>query len=517
MGAQHIHRAVKRRGGIVLPNLLHDLLKLRRVAALQILQRTHPKGIIHQPMGLPAQQIPPPLVIGNLVAAVLPHLAQQKAVRLLVRHHRADLLNKHVRQLVRHIQPPRIGARPEPAPDNRLLTLNNILDIRRVHLSDRRKTPDAPPALIAPRPLLKRIPGKIRAVLALGRAQAGIGPLVIKIPAVAAGMVEHTVQHHMHPQRPGPPAQPAEILLCTQHGVHLLIIPGIIPVVAVRLKDRTEVNRRHMEAPQILQLLLDPPQGPAKEIPVGIGHLLLRQLHQLPPVLMDQAVPQHPGGVRRPSRLPPAEPVGKNLVRHALSEPIRRMRRAVIDGLLPGDRLLLALLQNIPVFPQIHILAVLPHQVEIIPAQLRLIGSRKRPGKYRPVRLRPGAGEGDFLLDPGKLLQQHQPARQKVLRDQRAEDDGNFRMTRHGPIGGLAVQAAGIENSVVHSSCISSMILPGMFHVKHAEPYWIRRLAHCPSGRTVKHSRLFHSLSAHQGSRTPSGTRAAPTAVSSEK
>ena len=445
MGAQHVHPAVKGGRGVVLPDDLHGLPEVLRAAAPEVVQGADPEGVVHQAVGLPPQQVAPPLVIGDLVAAVLPDLPQQEARRLLLHHHPPDAGDELVGQLVRHVQPPGVRPGAQPAADDRVRPLNDEINVIRVHLVDGGQGVDAPPAVIAHRPLLKAVPGDVGALVTLRRAEGGVGPAGVEIAAVAAGVVEHSVQHHVDAPLPGLPAQAAEILLRAQHGVHLVVVPGVVAVVAVRLKDGAEVEGGNPQALQIVQLLLNSGQTAAEEVPVADLPPLVRQvLHQLLPVPVDHPVPQHPPGIGHPGA---AEAVGEDLVGHAPAEPVRRGEGVVVDRLLPADRLPLAAQS---VFPQPDHLPAVPGKAEAEPDQIRLLRQIADPGKEGPVLLLPRGIEGDLPAAGGELGQSHQRTGGKALGLGRPEREKNPGGTGECAIGVLAAGIAGIKNRHTH-------------------------------------------------------------------
>ena len=245
VGAQNVQGAVKGGPGIVLPDDLHGVPEDGGVAAPQPVQGRRPEGIVHQPVGLAAQQIPPALAVGDLVAAVLPHLAQQEAVGLLLVHGTANFGNEVVRQLVGHVQPPAGGPLPQPVPHHGVSVPDDEPAIAVRRLLHRRQGPDAPPGVVILRPGVEGVPIIILGLPALGRPQLRIESLGVEIPAVAAGVVEHPVQHHPDAPAPGLPAQGAEVLLGAQHGVNAPVVRRVVPVVAVGLKNRTQVQRTY--------------------------------------------------------------------------------------------------------------------------------------------------------------------------------------------------------------------------------------------------------------------------------
>ena len=67
--------------------------------------------------------------IGDLAAAVLPHLADDHTVGFLGPDRLVEPRDKIVRQFVRHIQPPAVRARPQPPADDAVLPGEDILSV----------------------------------------------------------------------------------------------------------------------------------------------------------------------------------------------------------------------------------------------------------------------------------------------------------------------------------------------------------------------------------------------------
>ena len=440
VGAQHVHAAVEGGPGVVLPDGLHGLPEGGGVAPPEVLQGADPEGVVHQAVGLPAQQVLPAAVIGDLVAAVLPDLPQQEAVRLLLHHRPADAGDELVRQLVGHVQPPRVRPGPEPAADDGVLALHDEVDIPRVVLVHRRQGVDAPPALVAHRPLPEGVPGDIGALPALGGPQGGVRVVGVEVAAVVAGVVEHAVQHHPDPPLPGLGAQAAEVALRAQHGVDLVVVPGVVAVVAVGLEDGAEVEGGDPQALEVVQLLLDARQISAEKVAVADLAPLVRQVvHQLLPVLVYGPVPQHTGGVRHAGA---AEPVREDLIGHPPAEPVRRGAGVVVYGLLPANGLALAA-QAVSAQPAD--LAVLPPEAEAVPHQIRAEGEMAGPGEDLAVPLHAFVLKGELQPRAGKFRRGYHGALGKVLPDRGTQGQTDNSGAGRGAVGALAAFVAGVK------------------------------------------------------------------------
>ena len=245
MGPQKVHGPVKRRGGIVFPYGLHVVAEGSGVTAAQPRQQRRPEGIVHQPVGLPPQKIAPASGVGDLVAAVLPHLTQQIAVGLLRLDGVADGGDKVIRQLVGHVQPPAVGPVAEPVPHHGIFARDDEPPVVRLLLVHRRQGVYAPPGIVVRGPRVKAVPVEIRRFRALGRARLGIESLRVEVPAVGAGVVEHTVQNNVDASSVSLAAQRAEVLLRAQQGINGVVICRVVAVVAVRFKYGVEIEGGH--------------------------------------------------------------------------------------------------------------------------------------------------------------------------------------------------------------------------------------------------------------------------------
>ena len=257
---------------------------------------------------------------------------------------------------------------------------------------------------------------------------------------------------------------------------------------------------------QIVQLLLNPRQAAAEEVPVADLAVAVGEIvHQLVPILVDHPVAQHPGRVRDKGA---AEPVREDLVGHSPPEPIRRGQGVVIHRLLPADRLPLAA-QAVP--PQPGRLAVPAPEAETVPGQLRLGGGVVGTGKEAAPPLRPSGAEGDFLVRTGKFAAEHQRTFGKALLDRGAQGDRNGGSAGNRSVGPLIALITGVENRNIHRGCI---LLASIYNKRLGALDAIRKAAifhivyHItfPAAMQVNIALLFHFLSHFPAS--PAGGRA---------
>ena len=342
-----------------------------------------------------------------------------------------ELAHKLVGELVGHVQPPAVGSRLQPPADDAVLAVHDVVHIALLPLVHRRQGVDAPPGLILVRPVGEAVPGVVGGLPGLVGPQAGVGAVPVEVLAHEALVVEHPVQHDVHAPGPGGGAQQGEVLVGAQHGVHLLVVAGAIAVVLRSLKDGAEVDRLHPQAFEVVQLLHDPRQGAAEEVPVADLAPLVGPPHRLlEPAGVDTAAPHHAGGVGDGGA---AEAVGEDLIGDPLPEPGGHLRGAVVDGELP-----LGELQG---------LSVQPLQLEGVPHQAQVAGGVQGAGEEVPVPVqpRPAEGDGEDLvlpeLEPGP---EHGPG--PALPAEGTEGKFHRRPRGRRPEGPLAPEIPGVKD-----------------------------------------------------------------------
>ena len=306
-------------------------------------------------------------------------------------HGGADLLQKPVRQLVRHVQPPAGGSGPQPPADDGVLAFNDKVHVGGGRLLHCRQGVDAPPGVVGVRPVVEAVPAVPGRVLTLGGAQGGIPAVGVEVDALGAGVVEHTVQDHPHAPLRRLGAELPEVLLRAQHGVDLRIVRRVVAVVGGGLKDGAQVQGGDAQGLQIVQLGRDARQGAAEESP-GCGSR--RPGPAATPACRPS--PGGPSGAHQPVRVrhrQAAEAVWKYLVSHAGAEPARRAALPV-DGQLPGVRLPVAAVAGLI---QHAAGAVLPPEAEVVPDQLRLPRGLQDAGKADPLAGRALQGQLQLL------------------------------------------------------------------------------------------------------------------------
>ena len=330
--ADDVHQVVEHITRVVFADALHALREMLGRTAVQETQNGISQRIIHDGIQFAALEIAAALGVRDLVGCVLPHLTDDTRVGFLLARGSVQLLDEAVRQLVGDIQSPAGRAQPQPAADNAVLVLDDVILIAAVGLVDLRKRVNAPPRAVLIRPVVEVKPAEIRRFLGLERAYAVVMAACVEVAAVVTGVIEHTVQHDAHTASGGFAAQCAEILLAAEQRVDALVIAGVVAVIGIRLKNRVEVNGGNVQALQIIQLGVYAAQRTAEKVVVEDFAVLIRQVDRnIVPVLV-QHTRNHAFAFRLLGCLVAAEAVRKNVVGDAFTKPARRVVLAVVYG-----------------------------------------------------------------------------------------------------------------------------------------------------------------------------------------
>ena len=439
VGAQEIHGGEEGRGGIVLPDGLHALPELRRVPAPEVAEGRRPEGVVHEAVGLAPQQVPPPLGVGDLVAAVLPDLAQKQAPRLGLVHGLTDARDEVVRQLVRHVQPPAVRPGTEPVADDGILPPEDEVPVAGRVLVDGGQVPDAPPGVVVRGPGVEVEPGVVGGILALGRADGAVAAVGVEVAAVPPVVVEDAVQDHPDAEGVGLLAEGTEVLLRPQHGVDPAVVAGIVAVVAAGLEDGAEVEGLHPQLPEVGELPPDAREVPAEEVPAVLAVPVRQIVRDILPVLME---PPSGGHLRHVRQVGAAKAVREDLIGEPLPKPAGGGGGGVIDRHLPAVLGLVGPAGGI----QIPDAAVRPGEAEGVPAELRRTWRGEGQGEALPLPV-PALGlELPFPLLPGEFPPQQQRAADEALPALRPDVERHRRAQGDGAEGVFAEGAAGIED-----------------------------------------------------------------------
>ena len=167
--------------------------------------------------------------------------------------------------------------------------------------------------------------------------QLRVKSVSIEVTADKAGMVEYPIQHHPHSQAVGLLAESGKVLLTAQHRIDSAVIGCAIAVILCRLKNRTEIEGRHPQTAEIIQLFHYTPQVSAEKVPVSYLTTLVRTvLRLLLPGSVYPPPPYHPGRVWDPGA---AETIWEDLIGHSLAKPSRDLLPAIIHCQLIGTQL----------------------------------------------------------------------------------------------------------------------------------------------------------------------------------
>ena len=257
VGGQEIQCRVDGRGRVVLADGKDLVGGLLGRLALDKIQHRVLEGVVHHAVQPLAQQVGAAVVKAELGGGVLPHLAQQKLLRAYPLDGGADLLDERVRQLIGHIQPETGSTTAQPCVDHAALAGDEFHKGGGL-LIDLRQGLKAPPAAVAALVLgVKIIPAAVRGVGVAVSAALAVASLAVEVPAVGAGVAEHTVQHDADAVLGGLAAEYLKLLVGAQQRVHVQVVGGVVAVVGMRLKDGVQVQIIHAHFPQVGELDAD--------------------------------------------------------------------------------------------------------------------------------------------------------------------------------------------------------------------------------------------------------------------
>ena len=118
-------------------------------------------------------------------------------------------------------------------------------------------------------PVLEPIPARIGGGQGIERPFLRVPALFVEIPAVCAGVAEHTVQQHPNTETGGRFGQRLKVLGRAQQGIHRRVVGGIVPMIGMRLKNRVEIQAGNAQLRQPVEPLLDAFQIPAEIVIVA--------------------------------------------------------------------------------------------------------------------------------------------------------------------------------------------------------------------------------------------------------
>ena len=355
MAAQQVERRVEVVARVVLAQLLQARGQLARTdVAPDVGEQSGPHGVVHRGVELGALEVLAELAVGHLVGGVLPDLADQHAVGLLGKKRALDLGDELVGELVGHVEAPAARSLAQPVADHAGAPADELVKVLAVGAHGG-EVLVAPPAGVGT-VLVEGEPVAVRRALALPRARLGIGAKAVEVAGVGAHVVEDAVQDDRDAVLLGVHAQGPEALLVAEQRIDAQVVRRVVAVVARRLKDRVEIDRRDAQVLQVAEPLADALEGAAVEVPAGHAAVLATPVGRRgAPVLehlaVGAALAAHGQRVRRALApvLPARKAVGEDLVDDALAVPARlagpgredrdleRRRVAVGEGALAGD------------------------------------------------------------------------------------------------------------------------------------------------------------------------------------
>ena len=334
MGREEVHRAVKCGRGVIFAQLLHTVAEVFRAAAEQVRHQRRAERVIHQAVRLAAQKVLAAPGVGDLRRAVLPDLTEKIGVGVLLVYRRADLFDELVGQLVGDVEPPAGRARAQPALDDGVVALDDVVNITLFELVDRGQVLDAPPRVILVREGVEAVPAVVGRLLALRRAEVVVEAVGVEVDALAPCVVEDAVEHHVDAVLLRLRAERAEVRFIAEQRVDALIAGCVVAVVGRGLKNGAEIERRHAERREVVELFRDALQITAEKVAARDLTVGVRTVFgQLVPIFVQRARADKACDV---PFFCAAEAVGEDLIRHAAAEPIGRFVRVVVDRELPG-------------------------------------------------------------------------------------------------------------------------------------------------------------------------------------
>ena len=343
VAAHHVHQRVEEGLRVILVE--RGKILFNRAGILPAHQEGNQRlaqRIVHHAVERIAEHIGAHRAVGNLVAGVLPHLAEHSRLRINGLDLAAQLAQELHRQLIRHVKAPAAGALTHPVLHHGVFAAQDILAEILVHFIDVGQRAEAPPALVVVRPVFEGEPLLVRGFRVAVRADLfAVRAAAVEIYAVAAHVGKHAVEHNADAHRLRFLAELAQLLFIAEHRVDLHIVARVVFMVGSRGKDRVEVDHAHAHILQIGQLLADALKVAAEEVVREvIAVVRYVQPRHLVPVFMalDLFIHVILGVHQRVRALAMEETVHHDLIHHAVVHPFRRLIRRVVHGDLEIDR-----------------------------------------------------------------------------------------------------------------------------------------------------------------------------------
>ena len=243
MAAEQVEAAGEGLGRVVLRQAPDDLSGLTGGdVAHEEVDHHAAEGVVHRGVELGALQVVTRLTVADLVGGVLPDLAEQKAVRLLVKKHALDVGDELLGELIGHVETPPAGAGARPVANDAVLAKEQLAYERRVEV-EVGHVGHAPPALVGA-VLVKLVGATPGGVLALPGALAGVVAVSVEVEGVVARVVKDAVQDDGDAELLGGLAELAEVVLGAEDGIDLEVVGRVVAMVARCLKDGVEVDGR---------------------------------------------------------------------------------------------------------------------------------------------------------------------------------------------------------------------------------------------------------------------------------
>ena len=291
-------------------------------AAEQEVKEDLAERVVHGRVHLLAAEVLARHAVGNLVRSILPDLADHDGIGICLLELREEGLREGRRQFVDDIEAPARDALLHPVVHDAVLVVDDEVHVRWRRLFDVRQRGEIPPALVLVREVAEVVPLVVGRIRRLERANRIVLALAVEVAAVAARMAEDTVEDDADALRLRRVDEMAEVLIRAENRVDLVVITRVVVVIALRLKDRVQVDDRDAEVLEVVELLLEALEIAAAEIGgndlLRVGVLVVARII-LPAGMEDRALLLDDGvSLAR-------EAVREDLVHDGVLEPVRRL------------------------------------------------------------------------------------------------------------------------------------------------------------------------------------------------
>ena len=211
-------------------------------AAEQEVKEDLAERVVHGRVHLLAAEVLARHTVGDLVRRILPDLANHDSIGIRLLELREEGLREGCRQLVDDVEAPARDALLHPVVHDAVLIVDDEVHVGWRRLLDVRQRGEIPPALVLVREVAEVVPLVVGRIRRLERANRIVLALAVEVAAVAARMAEDTVEDDADALRLRRVDEMAEVLVRAEDRVDLMVIACVVVMVALRLKDRVQVD-----------------------------------------------------------------------------------------------------------------------------------------------------------------------------------------------------------------------------------------------------------------------------------